>query len=170
MRPGTYVLIVTSPLNGVLNYLFCYTFKFGLFGAPIATSISYWSSFLLLLVYTRFVAGSEHWGGWSRKCLQNMGTFARLAAMGVIHVGTEWWAFEIVALAAGNLGTISLAAQSVIMTADQVMNTIPYVFDYLLHSSKIDLPQFWSRCCRERQSRCCGQNDVFHGLFPVDRR
>jgi MATE family multidrug resistance protein len=30
-----------------------------------------------------------------------------------VHVGTEWWAFEIVALAAGRLGTVSLAAQSV---------------------------------------------------------
>ncbi len=52
--------------------------------------------------------------------------FSRLAGLGVIHVGTEWWAFEIVALAAGRLGTIPLAAQSVIMTTDQVMNTIPF--------------------------------------------
>ena len=36
------------------------------------------------------------------------------------------WAFEIVALAAGRLGTISLAAQSVIMTADQIIYTIPF--------------------------------------------
>jgi multidrug resistance protein, MATE family len=55
-----------------------------------------------------------------------MGTFARLAILGIIHVGTEWWAFEIVAIVAGQLGTISLASQSVIMTADQVMNTIPF--------------------------------------------
>ncbi len=55
-----------------------------------------------------------------------MQTFARLAVLGVVHVGTEWWAFEIVALAAGQLGTIPLAAQSVIMTTDQVMNTIPF--------------------------------------------
>jgi MATE family multidrug resistance protein len=55
-----------------------------------------------------------------------MRTFARLAILGVVHVGTEWWAFEIVALAAGRLGTIPLAAQSVIMTTDQVMNTIPF--------------------------------------------
>ncbi|KAI9809783.1 MAG: hypothetical protein M1825_000216 [Sarcosagium campestre] len=55
-----------------------------------------------------------------------MGTFARLSILGVVHVGTEWWAFEIVALAAGRLGTIPLAAQSVIMTTDQVMNTIPF--------------------------------------------
>lgn len=126
MRPGTYVLLITSPVNAALNYLFCYTFDIGLLGAPIATSIAYWLSFALLVLYTRFIAGSECWGGWSHTAFQNIGTFARLAFLGIIHVGTEWWAFEIVALAAGRLGTISLAAQSVIMTADQVMNTIPF--------------------------------------------
>lgn len=126
MRPGTYVLLITSPLNAGLNYLFVYTFKIGLLGAPLATGISYWLSFILLLLYVRFVAGSECWGGWSRRCLDNSWTFTKLAVLGVIHVGTEWWAFEIVALAAGRLGTIPLAAQSVIMTTDQVMNTIPF--------------------------------------------
>ncbi|KAL8765450.1 MAG: hypothetical protein Q9209_007477 [Squamulea sp. 1 TL-2023] len=126
MRPGTYVLLITSPLNAGLNYLFVYTFKIGLLGAPIATGISYWLSFFFLVAYARFVNGYECWGGWSRKCLQNVGTFSRLAALGVLHVGTEWWAFEIVALAAGRLGTVSLAAQSVIMTSDQVMTTIPF--------------------------------------------
>lgn len=126
MRPGTYVLLITSPLNAGLNYLFVYTFKLGLLGAPLATSISYWLSFILLVLYARFVNGSDCWGGWTRKAFSNMGTFSRLAFLGVIHVGTEWWAFEIVALAAGRLGTIPLAAQSVIMTADQVMNTVPF--------------------------------------------
>ncbi|KAF5345125.1 hypothetical protein D9757_013874 [Collybiopsis confluens] len=41
-------------------------------------------------------------------------------------VGTEWAAFEIVALAAGQLGSLPLAAQSVIMTLDQILNTIPF--------------------------------------------
>lgn len=126
MRPGTYVLLITSPISAVLNYLFVYTFEWGVFGAPFATGIGYWLSFLGLVLYARFVAGSECWGGWSKRCFQNLGTFARLAALGVIGVGTEWWAFEIVALAAGRLGEVDLASQSVIMTADQVMNTIPF--------------------------------------------
>jgi len=126
MRPGTYVLLITSPLSAGLNYLFVYTFKMGLLGAPLATGIAYWASFFLLLAYARFVNGWQCWGGWDRKCLQNSWVFARLAFLGVIHVGTEWWAFEIVALVAGKLGTIPLAAQSVIMTTDQVMNTIPF--------------------------------------------
>jgi MATE family multidrug resistance protein len=126
MRPGTYVLLITSPLNVGLNYLFVYTFKLNLIGAPLATGVSYWLSFLLLVLYSRFVAGSRCWGGWTKASFRNLSAFARLSALGVIHVGTEWWAFEIVALAAGRLGTIPLAAQSVIMTTDQVMNTIPF--------------------------------------------
>jgi multidrug resistance protein, MATE family len=131
MRPGTYVLLITSPINVALNYLFIHPLGLGLLGAPLATGISYWLSFLLLLAYARFVAGWSHWGGWSKKCLHNMGAFARLAFLGVIHVGTEWWAFEIVAIVAGQLGTIDLAAQSVIMTADQVSIAI-YKFGLLL--------------------------------------
>lgn len=126
-RPGTYVLLITSPLNALLNYLFVHVFGIGLYGAPIATGISYWLSFLLLVAYTAFIKGHECWGGLApRRALQHLGPFARLALLGVVHVGTEWWAFEIVALAAGRLGTIPLAAQSVIMTADQVINTVPF--------------------------------------------
>ncbi|KAL9613565.1 MAG: hypothetical protein Q9167_001898 [Letrouitia subvulpina] len=126
MRAGTYVLLVTAPINAGINYLFIYTFKMGLVGAPLATSITYWLSFLLLVAYARYIHGWEAWGGWSRQCLHNLGTFARIAFLGFIHVGTEWWAFEIVALVAGRLGTIPLASQSVIMSSDQVMNTIPF--------------------------------------------
>lgn len=126
MRPGTYVLLITSPASAALNYLFCHVFGLGLFGAPYATGIAYWLSFFLLVLYAKFVAGYECWGGFSRKAFQNLGTFARLAAMGFISVGAEWWAFEIVAIIAGQLGTIPLATQSVIVTADQVMYTIPF--------------------------------------------
>ena len=126
MRPGTYVLVLVSPLNAALNYLFIYTFGVGLLGAPIATGISYWLAFLLLVAYARFVKGRECWGGWSRKCLRNPWVFARLALLGIVHVGTEWWAFEIIALVAGRLGKLPLQAQSVIMTSDQIMNTIPF--------------------------------------------
>ncbi|KAL2208500.1 MATE efflux family protein [Sarocladium strictum] len=126
-RPGTYVLLITSPLNGVLNYIFIHKLNLGLYGAPLATGISYWLSFFLLVLYAIFVRGKECWGGVNvRLAMRNMAPFARLALLGVVHVGTEWWAFEIVALAAGRLGTIPLAAQSVIMTADQIINTIPF--------------------------------------------
>ena len=128
MRAGTYVLIITAPLHAVLTYVLCYKLQVGLLGGAIATDISYWLAFFLLVLYTKYIAGSECWGGWSKATLQseNMWTFVRLSILGILQIGTEWWAFEIVALAAGRLGTISLAAQSVIMTADTIFNTIPF--------------------------------------------
>ncbi|KAI3318013.1 MATE efflux family protein [Xylariaceae sp. AK1471] len=126
-QPGTYVLLITSPLNALLNWLFVHKFGIGLYGAPIATGISYWVSFLLLVAYAVFVRGHECWGGLQpKRAISHLWPFTRLALLGFIHVGTEWWAFEIVALAAGRLGTIPLAAQSVIMTADQIINTVPF--------------------------------------------
>lgn len=99
----------------------------GLDGAPVATGISYWLSFLYLVGYTAWVQGKQCWGGLAlRRAASHAAPFARLAALGVVHVGTEWWAFEIVALAAGRLGTLPLAAQSVVMTADQIINTVPF--------------------------------------------
>ncbi|KAI1258611.1 MATE efflux family protein [Xylariaceae sp. FL1019] len=126
-RPGTYVLLITSPLNALLNWLLVHKFAFGLYGAPLATGISYWASFFLLVAYAVFVRGHECWGGLAlKRAMSHFWPFTRLALLGVVHVGTEWWAFEIVALAAGRLGTTALAAQSVIMTADQIINTIPF--------------------------------------------
>ncbi|KAI1284118.1 MATE efflux family protein [Xylaria sp. FL0933] len=126
-EPGTYVLLITSPLNIFLNWLLVHRLGIGLYGAPIATGISYWASFLLLAAYAVFIRGHECWGGLNPKlAIAHLWPFTRLALLGIVHVGTEWWAFEIVALAAGRLGTTALAAQSVIMTADQIINTIPF--------------------------------------------
>ncbi|KAJ6093548.1 Multi antimicrobial extrusion protein [Penicillium sp. IBT 16267x] len=126
MRAGTYVMLIVLPCHIAMTYVFCYTLDIGLLGAPLASDISYWFAFALLVLYSKFIAGSECWGGWSWAAFNNVWTFVRLSLLGIMHIGTEWLAFEIVALAAGRLGTISLAAQSVIMTADSVMNTIPF--------------------------------------------
>lgn len=83
--------------------------------------------FVLLVGYIRFIDGSAEWGGFDpRAALQNWKPLLKLVGSSILMVGTEWIAFEIVALAAGRLGTTSLAAQSVIMTTDQVLNTIPF--------------------------------------------
>ncbi|KAJ5644166.1 uncharacterized protein N7484_006673 [Penicillium longicatenatum] len=125
-RAGTYVMLIVLPCHIGMTYVFCYTLKIGLLGAPLASDISYWFAFALLVLHSKFIAGSECWGGWSWAAFDNTWTFVRLSLLGIMHIGTEWLAFEIVALAAGRLGTIALAAQSVIMTADSVMNTIPF--------------------------------------------
>lgn len=142
MRLSTLVLIILSPVNLALNIFLVHHTKLGLLGSPLALSIIYWLAFILLVIFT---ALSPHhkknktWGGLRiREALEPRGVreFLGLALPGILMVGTEWYvacplpvalsnsdtnraAFEIVALAAGRLGPISLAAQSVIMTTDQ---------------------------------------------------
>lgn len=95
MRAGTYVLLITSPLNALLNWLFVYVWGLGLAGAPIATGVTYWISFAGIIAYARFIQGWESWGGWDRACLKNLSIFARLAGLGVVMVGTEWVFYSI---------------------------------------------------------------------------
>ncbi|KAF9999006.1 hypothetical protein BGZ80_000703 [Entomortierella chlamydospora] len=128
MDASTYVLLIASPINIVLNYVLVWNkyIGIGFIGAPIATSISYWNILILLLLYIRFVNGYECWGGWSRECLTGWRAFLKLAIPGVMMVCTEWWAFEIVSLAASYLGTVALAAQSVVVQTSALLYTIPF--------------------------------------------
>lgn len=126
MQAGTYVLLVTSPLNLALNYVLIYPFGMGLLGAPLATGITYWISFGFLVLYTWKINGWQCWGGFSKDALSGLWPMTKLAIGGVLMIGTEWWSFEIITIAAGQLGGLDLSAQSVICTSDQLLNTIPF--------------------------------------------
>ncbi|KAF9529009.1 MOP flippase [Crepidotus variabilis] len=129
---ATSVLIVVFPLNLGLNVLLVHYTSLRILGAAWAVTLTYWLCFALLATWTsRSTAHSSHgtWGGFHFKAaLEPRGCyeFLKLAIPGILMVGTEWLAFEIVALAAGQLGDVPLAAQSVIMTTDQILNTIPF--------------------------------------------
>ncbi|KAI9441906.1 MOP flippase [Lactarius indigo] len=132
MDASTYVLIIISPINVALNVYFVHYTRFGIYGSPIALSLTFWLAFLFLIMYTACSpthTRNQTWGGIqlhavldARACV----AFLKLALPGILMVGTEWAAFEIVALAAARLGAVPLAAQSVIMTTDQILNTIPF--------------------------------------------
>ncbi|KAJ7065323.1 MATE efflux family protein [Mycena amicta] len=137
MGASTRVLVLVFPVNIATNIYFIHHTSLGVFGAPVAVSLTYWLCFLLLGLWTW--ASPVHkangtWGGFRPSVVFNLRScygFMKLAIPGVLMacfllVGTEWAAFEIVALAAGRLGALPLAAQSVIMTTDQILNTIPF--------------------------------------------
>ncbi|KAL5532735.1 ERC1_1 [Sanghuangporus sanghuang] len=132
MRLSTLALIIVSPVNLALNILFVHHTPLRLLGSPLALSMTYWLAFMILVILTVLSPHhkqNETWGGFRiREALDLAGIqrFLKLALPGILMVGTEWAAFEIVALAAGRLGALSLAAQSVIMTTDQILNTLPF--------------------------------------------
>ncbi|KAF8196849.1 MOP flippase [Mycena galopus ATCC 62051] len=132
MGASTAVLIVVSPLNVAVNIFLIHYTPLGILGSPFALSITYWLCFGLLGVWTWFSPVHKQnatWDGFQISAvfhLPSVVLFLKLAIPGILMVGTEWAAFEIVALAAGRLGALPLAAQSVIMTTDQILNTIPF--------------------------------------------
>ncbi|KAI0769826.1 MATE efflux family protein [Fomes fomentarius] len=132
MRAATYVLVAVAPVNLALNVYFVHFTRLGLLGAPLAISLTFWLCFALLACVTALSPTHRRngtWAGFRPAVVLDPGScydFLKLAVPGILMVGTEWAAFEIVALAAGQLGSLPLAAQSVIMTTDQVLNTIPF--------------------------------------------
>jgi multidrug resistance protein, MATE family len=72
-RATTYVLLVAAPLNVLANWLLVWHWGFGFIGAPIAVVFTQNLMPLLLLLYVRFVDGSQCWGGFSRRAWSNWG-------------------------------------------------------------------------------------------------
>ncbi|KAH9890097.1 MOP flippase [Cubamyces lactineus] len=132
MRASTYVLLMVAPVNVALNVFLVHYTPLGLLGSPLAISITFWLCFTLLILVTYLSPThrkNQTWTGFRPAVVFDLGScfyFLKLAIPGILMVGTEWAAFEIVALAAGRLGSLPLAAQSVIMTTDQILNTIPF--------------------------------------------
>ncbi|KAJ7282001.1 MATE efflux family protein [Mycena rebaudengoi] len=132
MGASTAVLFVVFPINICLNIALIHYTPLGILGSPLSLSITYWLCFGLLGLFAYFSPVHEHnatWGGFQPSAVFHVRScwlFLKLAIPGILMVGTEWAAFEIVALAAGRLGAVPLAAQAVIMTTDQILNTIPF--------------------------------------------
>ncbi|KAL4062494.1 MOP flippase [Scleroderma citrinum] len=133
-RASTVVLIIISPINLALNIFFVHYTPLRMLGCPVALSITYWLCFISLVLVTLLSPAHKAnatWGGLQLRAVVNLKNcvgFLKLALPGILMIGTEWAAFEIVALAAGKLGEVPLAAQSVIMTTDTIINTIPFGF------------------------------------------
>ncbi|KAJ7156908.1 MOP flippase [Mycena crocata] len=132
MGASTTILVVVFPINIALNIILIHHTSLGILGSPLALSLTYWLCFVLLGILTWYSSVHRQnaaWGGFQPTAVfhpRSCYLFLKLAIPGILMVGTEWAAFEIVALAAGRLGALPLAAQSVIMTTDQILNTIPF--------------------------------------------
>lgn len=98
-----------------------HTLGLGLVGGTLATGAMYWLATISTVLYIAFVDGNQAWVTPSRKSLEELAPFARLMGYGLIMVGAEWWAFELIAIAAGTMGHTPVAAQSILMTTDNML-------------------------------------------------
>lgn len=125
---STFVLMICAPINAILNYLLVWSpvIGIGYKGAPLAVAISQWLMATLLLLFVVFVDGRKCWDGISKTLFSSWLVMFKLAIPGVIMIEAEFFAFEILTLAASRLGTTALAAQSVVATISSLLYQVPF--------------------------------------------
>ncbi|GJN93150.1 hypothetical protein Rhopal_006197-T1 [Rhodotorula paludigena] len=123
-------LVAAAPTNVFFQWLLVWGpvdwLRVGFVGAPIATVISLNIMLSVMLAYAAFRAPRDAWGGLGPDVFKGLGLNLRLGIAGVGMVGSEWWAWEVVALASSMLGSTALAAQSVLLTSASFFYNLAY--------------------------------------------
>jgi MATE family multidrug resistance protein len=139
-----FVLLIATPINILLNWIFVFVLKWDLEGAALATVLSHNLLPFLLWVYVYFVnpRSLECWAGFTRDAFRHWGPMAKLAIPGIIMVETEWLvstlskyaqalltflkAFDILTFSTSYLSTAHLAAQSIVMSLAVAIYHVPF--------------------------------------------
>ncbi|KAH6977181.1 mate-domain-containing protein [Ilyonectria sp. MPI-CAGE-AT-0026] len=127
-KAGTVVLLICTPLNVVLSWLFTIKLDMGLPGAALAQALCNDLRPLLLLLYILFFAPESFkcWGGWSREAFNSWGILISLSAAGTALNMAEWGAFEILMVSTSYIDTNHLAAQTILSTISIITWHIPF--------------------------------------------
>ncbi|XP_042504401.1 protein DETOXIFICATION 17-like isoform X2 [Macadamia integrifolia] len=101
-------MMITSGITALLHILICwllvYKSSFGMRGAALAISISYWINVLLLAFYIKLSPTCKMtWSGFSKKALHDIFNFLKLAIPSASMICLEYWSFEMVVLLSGLL-------------------------------------------------------------------
>uniref|UniRef100_UPI003AADEA88 multidrug and toxin extrusion protein 1 n=1 Tax=Centroberyx gerrardi TaxID=166262 RepID=UPI003AADEA88 len=120
---------VVNVLNALINYIFLYALNLGVAGSAVANTISQFSLAAILYAYIMWKGlHKATWGGWSKECLQEWGTFIHLAIPSMIMLCVEWWTYEIGSFLAGLISEVELGAQSVVYELANVAYMFPLGF------------------------------------------
>ncbi|KIY45098.1 MATE efflux family protein [Fistulina hepatica ATCC 64428] len=125
----TRIIFIVAPINALLNYLLVWGPEFcrlGFIGAPIATAVSFNLVSLLSIIYGLFFVPKTAWHPICGRSFTGLGLPLRLGLAGVGQTASEWWAWELVALAASLLGPVSLATQSVLLVSCSMTYQAPF--------------------------------------------
>ncbi|TFK41570.1 MATE efflux family protein [Crucibulum laeve] len=125
----TRIIFIVAPINAILNYLLVWgpaPIRLGFIGAPIATAISFNLVSVMSIFYGIFYVPRTAWHPLSRRMFTSLGVLVQLGLGGVGQVASEWWAWELVALAASLLGPVVLATQSVLLVSASTTFQAPF--------------------------------------------
>ncbi|XP_057676901.1 multidrug and toxin extrusion protein 1 isoform X1 [Corythoichthys intestinalis] len=130
--PQMYTAALANLFNLGANYVLIISLQLGVVGSAMANSLAQVFVCLLLYAYIRWKKlHGPTWAGWSSDCLQDWGSFIKLAVPSTFMVCFEWWIWEIGGFLAGILGEVDLAAQHVMVE----ISAITYMFPLGIHTA-----------------------------------
>ncbi|XP_059829524.1 multidrug and toxin extrusion protein 1-like isoform X1 [Hypanus sabinus] len=115
--------------NAAVNYVLIYKLSLGIRGSAMANVASQYCQAIFLFLYIRCRRlHVETWAGWSPECLQEWGSFVRLAIPSMLMLCIEWWGYEVGIFLAGLMNEIQLGAQCIIYQILTAVYMIPLGF------------------------------------------
>ncbi|XP_030602360.1 multidrug and toxin extrusion protein 1-like [Archocentrus centrarchus] len=124
--PQMYTAGIANVFNVGFNYILIFSLNLGVVGSAIANSLSQITICLLLFGYIRWRnLHQQTWGGWSTECLQEWGSYMKLAIPSALMTCFEWWIWELGGFFAGLLGEVDLAAQHVLDEIGSIIYMVP---------------------------------------------
>ncbi|ESK90818.1 multidrug oligosaccharidyl-lipid polysaccharide flippase [Moniliophthora roreri MCA 2997] len=127
--PG-YIIVAVAPINALVNYLLVWgpeVMRLGFIGAPIATSMSYYIISVSYIIYGTYYAPRKAWHPITMGMFSNLWLIVKLGLAGVGQTASEWWAWDVLALIASQLGSdVVLAAQSVLVVTSSSTWQAPF--------------------------------------------
>ncbi|EFN59041.1 hypothetical protein CHLNCDRAFT_19008 [Chlorella variabilis] len=133
VQPVTAVCSVALALSPLFNWLLIFKLGLGIDGAVAAMVANNATMLLLLVAYLvwherrRIGTAEQTWHGWSRDCLQGLGTYYKLAVPSTLMVCLEWWAYELCIFMAGWLEqpTLHVSAMGVMLQVSGLAYMLP---------------------------------------------
>ncbi|XP_039363708.1 multidrug and toxin extrusion protein 1 [Mauremys reevesii] len=121
--------VAANLLNVAMNAFFLYALKLGVVGSAWSNTVSQYTQAVLLFLYVWWKKiHVKTWGGWTRECLQEWGSFIQLAVPGMFMKCIEWWTFEIGSFLAGLISVVELGTQSIIYELFTAAYMVPLGF------------------------------------------
>ncbi|KAM9852887.1 multidrug and toxin extrusion protein 1 [Aulostomus maculatus] len=127
--PQVFTGFVVNLLNGLINYIVLFAFNLGVAGSAVANTISQFSLAGILFAYILWRGlHKATWGGWSKDCLHDWGSFIHLAFPSMVMLCVEWWTYEIGGFLAGLISEVELGAQAIVYELSNVAFMFPLGF------------------------------------------
>ncbi len=121
LYPGVWIGLFANGLNALFNWSLIYEARWGLMGAPWATSFTRLAEFVLMSIYMLFNRRTTLADTWPIFDMKNMRhsvlrPFWNMAISGALGFAAEAWSFEVTTILSGLLGTIPLDAHIITLT------------------------------------------------------